>query len=87
MRCKPGDLAIIVNTLPEYSRYLGKILTCVAVERWYKNSTLPVWSTEPKLIDGPYTLLVEDEALRPIRPDEGPDETLAWADVPKKATI
>ena len=89
MNCKPGDLAIVVHFPAPFVN--GKIVRCVRLAEpcqcEFCNSQ-PAWFIEEPLeflVIG-RTLRVEgffDEYLRPIRDQEGQDETLSWAKVPK----
>lgn len=73
MRCKPGDLAIIVsNGNPANEEHVGKFVTvvseCVAM------SVLPVsWFCEPQLYaSNGLPCVWHDGDLLPIRPPEEP---------------
>lgn len=77
MNCKPGDLAILLYDC--LSHHTGKIVTIV------RESTHIVdgWITEPLLVDPDGRLChPEDSDLRPIRDQDGEDETLTWAGKP-----
>lgn len=76
MNCKPGDLAVIVRTRdPAGRKYIGKVVTCVRiVEECY-------WDVDPAL---PRYVMVNDWCLRPIRDQDGDDETITWAGKPEK---
>lgn len=90
MRCKVGDLAVIVRSRAGNE---GKIVRCLEfrpaqgfirlngstykAEAWRVDVALP---TEANVL----TSIVRDRNLRPIRPDEGTDETLLWAGLPKE---
>lgn len=96
-RCKPGDLAIVVST-KSTSRMLGRVVHVVRPwdhgERtsgvnWDSTDHGPMWVIKSASGGGlpvrhfdvperPYP----DFALRPIRPNEGEDESLSWAEKP-----
>jgi hypothetical protein len=86
MNCKPGDLAVVVAVRgadQKNKAHIGKIVT--AAERIDGNE----WKTEPLLIDleGYFSWIsLDDSELRPIRDNDGEDETLQWAPVPTKET-
>ena len=72
MRCKPGELAIIVRSR-KFPEWIGKV---VRVTRVCPFLRVPAWYTEPDLFDPKDGGLVvcEDDCLRPIRPDADPVE-------------
>lgn len=92
LRCKQGDLAIIVKS--DFPVNIGKIVTCVEYvgnpsdhgynrvwgephNYWKLDTSIQVSND---LIFLPYC---SDNQLRPLRADEGQDETLMWKSVPK----
>lgn len=91
MNCKPGDLAVMVYSTCGNE---GKIVRCEV----YIGDVLALWpdGTERTLVDawrldqpvrgfdGRFTNLTPDAWLRPIRDNDGEDETLQWAPVPHK---
>ena len=90
MNCKPGDLAVIVRS---FAGNEGKIVRCIEVVQSHDFSGLSVLGGPRWLIDRPVPLLlcgftrtVADAALRPIRPNDGEDETLTWAGKPNEVT-
>ena len=65
MNCKPGDLAVIVNTAAWNQKYLGRFVRIIKA-----GPTLPfgpTWEVE----NLPGGLYCEDSALRPIRDQPG----------------
>lgn len=76
LRCKPGDLAVIVTATYD-TQHIGKI---VQVVQLFDSDS---WICDPDLRskDG-HLLAWVDSMLRPIRDQEGDDETLSWASVP-----
>ena len=92
MNCKQGDLAVIVRSIAGNE---GKIVRCLELDpahhflspalevsvrpAWRVDRLLPAWS-------GCTHSFVADCNLRPIRGDEGDDETLAWAGKPEGVT-
>jgi hypothetical protein len=91
-RCKVGDVCIFTG---KSSKNTGKICTILRAAtsadlgpvRPRKDSE--VWVTDTKFwwyrngIPQCANNLVEDRNIRPLRNDPGPDETLAWKEVPK----
>lgn len=77
MRCRPGDLAVIVRAEHDPDA-LGAIVT---VKRLQVAMGLPAWEVEPKFYwicpeDGKaFEICWDDEDLDPIRPDADPVET------------
>lgn len=87
LNCKPGDLAVVIK-----GRNAGKFCTCIrlatrdeAVALGYLQGQ-PMWQTDTMLKDnlGGEDLLMFDHLLRPIRDNDGEDETLQWLEVPRK---
>lgn len=80
MNCKPGDLAVIVNATSQ-KRHIGKI---VRVLERHEYAGQWGWKTTPELLmhDGRWIAWL-DENLRPIRDNDGEDETLQWAGKPE----
>lgn len=87
MNCKPGDLAIVVMSLAGNE---GKIVRCIRLvpggKRWKEFGLCDTWETDTMLpnIAGYENNLMRDAQLRPIRDNDGEDETLQWAPVPVK---
>jgi hypothetical protein len=92
MNCKPGELAVVVRG----SIGLGAVIRCirllgtfapfepikVAGRGWHCSvSGGQVWEVEHPLF-----ATASDSCLRPIRDNDGDDETLAWAGKPEKVT-
>ena len=88
MRCKPGDLAIVVNDIemPQNNGALVRVL-CRARPENYLNMQAE-WDCEalstiridgyPSILPGGTGFGYRDRELRPLRPDDGQDETLTW---------
>ena len=83
MNCKPGDLAIIVRSIAGNE---GKIVRLLRLHTGSSNYFFggPRW-----VIDAPVTDCwgfpinsLADACLRPIRDQEGDDETFSWAGKP-----
>jgi hypothetical protein len=70
--CEPGDLAIVVSS-PIYPEFIGRIYKVVALFGLQENGRA-AWAVEGncKTNDGKRILYVEDQLLKPIRPDAGP---------------
>lgn len=95
MRCKQGDLAIIVRSGAGNE---GKIVTCVRFRgegnKREADGTIQrvaaLWEVDQWLpsnaADGSRTNIVRDAWMRPIRrpPDDCKDETLQWLPVPAR---
>ena len=84
MNCKQGDLAIVVKS------FAGNEGAIVRVVSYYATHRLgPAWVIDralPSNRRGFDTKVALDTQLRPIRGDEGDDETLAWAGKPEGVT-
>lgn len=90
MNCKPGDLAICVRNC----RQQGKIATCIRLASVYEisryrltnkdNLTLWIVDRDFSYEGGVIAPIIADEFLRPIRDQDGEDETLTWAGKPNK---
>lgn len=82
MRCRVGDLVVIVSGLPKWIGCLGRVVG----PPHFSAGPRADWSVDvfnrPEPRYG--TWAARDEQLRPIRPSEGTDETLTWLDVPHK---
>jgi hypothetical protein len=93
MNCKPGDLAIVVggNGLGyDPLKMRGRIVRCIRLLGADElgdeyDEADPTWEVDIEVIDPDSGLQVgiEDDFLRPIRPDDGEDETLTWAGKPE----
>ena len=86
MNCKQGDLAVIVRS---YAGNEGKMVECLRLVPEQENPMSepgPVWlvNIELKGAWGDATPHIHDDQLRPIRDQDGQDETLTWLDVPSK---
>lgn len=95
MNCKPGDLAIRIRSLPDASIKAGSIVRCLELVMYDSycsrtGSKLPagtVWLVEyngETICPEGFPYGTPDVELKPIRGDEGDDETLQWAPVPVK---
>jgi hypothetical protein len=89
LRCKPGDLALIVKSNAGNE---GKIVECVRVlpnHKWCRRDGSEFdgagWETEPPVRGCLGDVApVPDAYLRPLRNDPGTDETLLIAGLPNK---
>lgn len=88
MNCKQGDLAIVVR-----GPAAGTVVRCVRRfdGPWFEVDGREVpygellgWELDRPVLamDGRKHVFKADRALRPVRPDEGEDETLRWAEKP-----
>lgn len=86
MNCKPGDLAVVVKTHCEAMDLLGKVILVGAAE---PAMALPHWRAVPPVIDPKdgKEWVFADMQLRPIRDQDGEDETLQWAGLPHKQGV
>lgn len=87
--CKSGEIAIKVRASVGDSIPVGAVVKTIehrTITHALTGEKIPAWLVEysPPNID-PWrgTWSVRDEHLKPIRPDEGDDETLAWAGKPE----
>lgn len=84
MNCKPGDLAVIVRSK---KGHLGKLVHVLCIDR---EDRLGTWEVKPlwniKLPSGKKYFYIPDSQLKPIRPNDGQDETLTWAGKPEQVT-
>jgi hypothetical protein len=82
MRCRPGDIAVIVRQFGavDYSDAIGRIVRVLTVK------SPGYWNLEsPVVIRAGAFVTVCDDCLRPLRPDEGTDETMTWAGKPQES--
>jgi hypothetical protein len=79
VRCKPGDLAVVVSVdnHPALPHLIGRMLTVTKPEQAWDG---PAWRYKGKRLRaaGQVCDAVPDRWLRPLRPGEGTDETLTW---------
>jgi hypothetical protein len=84
MNCKPGDLAVVIRARHDGDvALLGAIVKLTSFGGYEGGDAF--WHYEGTLYDsGRWPVkLIADRALRPIRPDDGEDETLTWAGKPE----
>lgn len=84
MNCKQGDLAVVVRSRVDPS-FIGVIVRCLRHVVRPGASTGEMcdgWVTEPSVGGFESTA---DHCLRPIRDNDGEDETLTWVGKPKEA--
>jgi hypothetical protein len=85
MNCKPGDLAVVVKS---HAGNEGKIVRCVeytGLNFWPFIGVDHSWRIDSSLRSyaGTYGNDIADSQLRPIRDNDGEDETLTWAGKPE----
>lgn len=93
MNCKPGDLAIVVGGRGleiDPLKMRGRIVRCIRIlgpddllGRYDESD--PTWEVDLDVrdpIDG-VRVGIDDNFLRPIRDNDGEDETLQWAGKPE----
>jgi hypothetical protein len=98
MNCKPGDLAVVVSSMNGGN--VGKVVTVIRLATTAEIATeMPgaiylgaIWRTDKPLEWGNKrgercdAYLAPDVRLRPIRDNDGEDETLTWAGKPEQIT-
>ena len=79
MNCKPGDLAVIV-----VGRLAGVVVRVTSFDPIPSPDGAVFWLYEGEAIalDGERYESLRDSVLRPIRDNDGEDETLTWAGKP-----
>jgi hypothetical protein len=87
MNCKPGDLAVIVQSPPEVAHNIGKIVqVTTTTTSWDGVLCWRLKEPFPDVVCGvPGTCYgIADAHLRPIRDpgDDARDQTLSWLPVP-----
>jgi hypothetical protein len=77
MNCKPGDLAYTVGcrNAPEVNGHVVEVVELVGPACWlvrgeFIERNAAMWGVRPHVFD---------KYLRPIRDNDGEDETLTWA--------
>lgn len=80
-RCRPGDLAVYVGRDVDF---LGRTMTVVREDpEAFRHTGCVAWVVDPpmpsKRWPGMFADGVFDSALRPLRDNDGQDETLTWA--------
>lgn len=80
MRCRKGDLAIVINAHPTWHEYLGRIVEVVSI------ASNGEWRLNVKWHG--FGVTCPDHFLSPLRDpgDDATDETLLWKPVPVKET-
>lgn len=75
--CEPGDLAIVISS-PIYPEFIGRIYRVIALFGVQDNGRA-AWVVDGnrKTNDGKEIIYVEDQLLKPIRPDADPGPVLA----------
>lgn len=87
LNCKEGELAVWVkpSNYDCEQHYLGRIVRVRKANIFDLQTGEVCWSYESpfwRCACGNLSLGLPDDKLRPIRPDEGDDETLEWAGKP-----
>ena len=101
MNCKPGDLAVVIGGAfsPQNIGAIVKVIKLLPNggvldgKAWFPTSSCPTWLVEScgkKLTWGHHKPSLRraysDRCLRPIRDQDGDDETLTWAGKPEGVT-
>ena len=80
MNCRPNDLAMIVRGYPADN--IGKIIT---VTKLCADFSFPTWEYTGAWLRAPFggkCYMIDDECLKPIRDQDGEDQSLTWAGKP-----
>jgi hypothetical protein len=85
MNCRSGDLAVIINAPHVFKHHIGRIVSCATLVM--TRDGFDAWMLETPFKDVVFGRSgictgVADMHLRPIRGQEGQDETLTRLDVP-----
>ena len=89
MNCKQGDLAVVVRSLAGND---GVIVRCIQLMPAGTDDLSvflgPVWKIDKPLVSnwGDSSPFINDINLRPIRDNDGEDETLTWAGKPEQVS-
>lgn len=97
LNCKANDLAVRIRAHSGCHIPAGAIVECIEMLKGGVFFTLAgvretksdVWRVKfrgKETGDSGLPWGIEDSELRPIRPEKGDDETLAWAGKPEKVT-
>ena len=90
MNCKRGDLAVVVRSMAGNE---GRLVSCIRLARTdeliafnVRMDCGPAWVIGEKLMSssGGLIPIAIDAWLRPIRDQDGEDETLTWAGKPNE---
>lgn len=71
MNCKPNELAFIVKTHPDWSEYIGRVVTTI---RLGVGEHAGKWLVDLKVAGHAGDVYCHDAHLRPIRPGDISDE-------------
>ena len=82
MRCKVGDLVVIVRTAPEFQNFIGRICRILGKSQTYPGQ----WEIDIR-VGNVKEVVSPDEYLRPIRDNDGEDEMLRIAGRPQPVVI
>jgi hypothetical protein len=81
MNCKPGDLAVLIKS--EFKPHnIGSVVKILRKAESFNGYFC--WETSPVFDGGTWVL---DKNLRPIRDQDGQDETLTWAGLPNEKKV
>lgn len=94
MNCKPGDLAVVVRAPNGAEIRVGSIVRVVEFDGWCFFIDTGAWAQDVWRVEfngSEFSPLgfewgIPDSDLRPIRPNDGEDETLQWAGKPQEVT-
>lgn len=83
MNCKPNELAIIVYAEKIIQHTIGKIVELGDHTIHHPSNGQPCWVLKKPFLDGNgECIAIADTSLRPIRDNDGEDESLTWAGKP-----
>ena len=80
MRCKVGDLCLIVRTARKHAHLIGRFTTVLAPASLHPAAD---WQIDV-IVPGYDFVEIRDKDLLPIRDQPGTDETLTWAGLPSQ---
>lgn len=89
LRCRPGDLAVVVKSWAGNEGRIVRCLELVGCRIWITpdrgESVVAAWRTDTLLrdVDGDFDNEIADDQLRPIRDSDGQDEMLRIAGLPE----
>ena len=100
MNCKKGDLAVVIHGEKSAGRIVKVLEQCRAGDefvsecgrKFIMGDGIPghTWHIEGFVYIAnirAWCPIANDEDLRPIRPNDGEDETLAWAGKPEQVVL
>ena len=83
MNCRPGDLAIVVKSNAGNEGVLLDVIRQAEIGSWLCIALTEGVGTIRRFMPGDQVICT-DSCLRPLRDNDGQDETLTWAGLPNK---